>query len=102
MDYSYFGASQQPYDHFLGMNSHSFAQTGAESDTTRSIVSFSACLLSLPLSLSLCLSRSHALCRFLSPSLTARRLQGPRKTPRFGLMRGFAHFTGGKERENSD
>ena len=40
MDYSYFGASQQPYDHFLDMNSHSFAQTGVEPDTTRSIVSF--------------------------------------------------------------
>ncbi|KAI0590430.1 bZIP transcription factor [Pyrenophora tritici-repentis] len=37
MDYTYFGASQQPYDHFLGMNSHSFAHAGAEPDTTRSI-----------------------------------------------------------------
>ncbi|KAL7779396.1 hypothetical protein CFE70_008899 [Pyrenophora teres f. teres 0-1] len=37
MDYTYFGASQQPYDHFLGMNSHTFAHTGAEPDTTRSI-----------------------------------------------------------------
>ncbi|CAA9965384.1 bZIP transcription factor [Pyrenophora teres f. maculata] len=38
MDYTYFGASQQPYDHFLGMNSHTFAHTGAEPDTTRSIL----------------------------------------------------------------
>ncbi|RMZ72212.1 bzip transcription factor [Pyrenophora seminiperda CCB06] len=37
MDYTYFGASQQPYDHFLGMNSQSFAQMRADSDTTQSI-----------------------------------------------------------------
>ena len=39
MDYTYFGAPQQPYNQFPGMSQPSFAHTGLDADTTRSIVS---------------------------------------------------------------
>ncbi|KAH8726848.1 hypothetical protein GQ44DRAFT_612575 [Phaeosphaeriaceae sp. PMI808] len=36
MDYTYFGSSQQPYHHFIGV-SNGFSHTGADSDTIRSV-----------------------------------------------------------------
>jgi AP-1-like factor len=38
MDFSYFGAPQQPYNHFMNINSH-FPHTGVDLDTIRSVVS---------------------------------------------------------------
>ena len=38
MDYSFYGASQQPY-HYLGMPANAYANTGIDPEAMRSVVS---------------------------------------------------------------